>query len=107
MPAAAITTLALTGVLVLALAVVLLWVIVLLARILRGLGRVDAHVAVISDRTEPIEPMVSAINRDLRDVADEFEGLTRAGPSGGEVVGESRDSRRGGKARPSQGGPDL
>lgn len=73
MSAAAITTLVIIGLLVLALAGYLLWVLVLLRRIIDTLGKVTFGVHAIAHRVEPIAPVVSGVNRELGTVAGALE----------------------------------
>ncbi len=75
MPAPAIATLILTGVLVAALAVYLIWVVLILRRAIDTLGKVTFGVRAIALRTEPIGPVVADVNADLTAVADALEDL--------------------------------
>lgn len=75
MSAAAIAAIAVTGVLVLALAFYLLWVIVILRHLVDTLGKVTFGVASISHRVSPVSPLVGQINTDLTAVAEALEGL--------------------------------
>jgi len=75
MSAAAIAAIAVTAVLVLALAFYLLWVVVILRRLVDTLGKVAFGVAAISHRVSPVDPLVAEINADLSAVADALEGL--------------------------------
>ncbi|MBA2530542.1 MAG: hypothetical protein H0V23_00300 [Nocardioidaceae bacterium] len=75
MSAAAIAAIAVTGVLVLALAFYLLWVIVILRQLVDTLGKVTFGVAAISHRVSPVGPLVQQINTDLTAVAETLEGL--------------------------------
>lgn len=75
MSAAAIAALVVTGVLVAALAFYLLWAVVILRRLTDTLGKVVFGVGAIAHRVEPVEPIVTAINGDLKAVADALEAL--------------------------------
>jgi hypothetical protein len=75
MPAAAIATLVLAGVLVLALAFYLTWVIVLLHRIEDTLGKVTFGVRAVAHRTTPINGTMAEMNGNLHAVADALEGI--------------------------------
>ncbi len=75
MPAAAIATLVLTGVLVAALAVYLIWVVLILRRAVDTLGKVTFGVRAIALQTEPIGPVIADVNANLTAVADALEGL--------------------------------
>jgi len=74
-PAAAIATLVVTFLLVAALAFYLIWVVLILRRITDTLGKVTFGVRAIAHRTEPITPLVTALNTDLVAVADALESL--------------------------------
>lgn len=82
MPAVAIVSLVLVGLLVLALAAYLVWVVLILRRIADTLGKVTFGVRAIAHRTEPLGELVDAINTDLAPVADAIEALEErvAGP---------------------------
>ncbi len=75
MSAAAVAALVVTGVLVVALAFYLAWVVVLLRRITDTLGKVVFGVASIAHRVEPVEGIVGEINGDLIAVAEALEAL--------------------------------
>lgn len=75
MSAAAIAAVVVTAVLVLALAVYLLWVVVILRRLTDTLGKVTFGVASIAHRVEPVQGLVGEINGDLIAVADALEDL--------------------------------
>ncbi|CAN5550104.1 hypothetical protein BH23ACT7_BH23ACT7_03490 [soil metagenome] len=75
MPAAAVVTLVLTGLLVAALAFYLIWVVVILQGLTDTLGKVTFGVRAIAHRTEPITPIVSDVNANLTAVADALEAL--------------------------------
>jgi len=75
MSTAAIAALVVTGVLIVALAVYLLWVVVILRRLTDTLGKVVFGVASIAHRVEPVEAIVAEINGDLVGVADALEAL--------------------------------
>jgi hypothetical protein len=73
--AAAIAALVVTGVLVLALAFYLAWVVVILHRLTDTLGKVQFGVAAIAHRVQPVEGIVGEINGDLVAVAEALEAL--------------------------------
>ncbi|MDQ3708860.1 MAG: hypothetical protein M3387_06070 [Actinomycetota bacterium] len=75
MPAAAVVTLVLTGLLVAALAFYLSWVVLILRGITDTLGKVTFGVRAIAHRTQPITPIVTEMNADLVAVADALEAL--------------------------------
>lgn len=75
MSAAAIAALVVTGVLVIALAFYLLWVVVILRRLTDTLGKVVFGVDSIAHRVEPVGQLVGEINGDLIGVADALEAL--------------------------------
>ena len=75
MSAAAIVALVVTGVLIVALAFYLLWVVVILRRLTDTLGKVVFGVASIAHRVDPVEQIVGEINGDLIGVADALEAL--------------------------------
>lgn len=71
-------TLVIIGVLVLALAFYLLWVLLLLKRIIDALGKVTFGVRAIAHRVEPIEPVLTSVNTELTTVAGALEGFVAA-----------------------------
>lgn len=75
MSAAAIAALAVTGVLVAALAFYLIWVVLILRRLTDTLGKVVFGVAAIAHRVQPVERLVGEINTDLSGVADALQAL--------------------------------
>jgi len=75
MSAAAIAALVVTGVLIVALAFYLLWVVVLLRQLIDTLGKVLFGVRAIAYRVAPVGPVVAEINADLTAVADALEQL--------------------------------
>ncbi|MGI8535517.1 MAG: hypothetical protein ACR2K2_03285 [Mycobacteriales bacterium] len=75
MSAAGIAALVVTGVLVLALAVYLIWVVFILRRLTDTLGKVVFGVDSIAHRVQPIGTLVGEINGDLIGVADALEAL--------------------------------
>ncbi len=75
MSAAAVAALVVTGVLVLALAFYLAWVVVILHRLTDTLGKVQFGVAAIAHRVQPVGSIVGEINGDLVAVADALEAL--------------------------------
>lgn len=68
---------AVTGVLVAALAFYLLWVVVILRHLVDTLGKVVFGVAAIAHRVQPVGPLVTEINGDLTAVAGALEDLAR------------------------------
>jgi hypothetical protein len=79
-PVVAVVTLLLTGLLVVALAAYLVWVVLLLRRIVATLGQVASEVRTIASRTEPVGPVLAEVNADLTAVAEALEALAaRAG----------------------------
>lgn len=75
MSAAAIAALVVTGVLVLALACYLVWVVLILRRLTDTLGKVQFGVAAIAHRVQPVEQLIGEINGDLTGVAGALETL--------------------------------
>ena len=75
MSAAAVMTLVIVGVIVVALAAFLLWVVGMLRRINDTLGKVTFGVRAIAHRVEPVGPVVAEINGDLTAVAGALEQL--------------------------------
>ncbi len=75
MSAAAVAALAVTAVLVAALAFYLLWVVLILRRLTDTLGKVVFGVSSIAHRVQPVKGLVSEINNDLTGVADALEAL--------------------------------
>ena len=75
MSAAAVTAIVVTGVLVVALAGYLLWVVLLLRRLTDTLGKVTFGVASIAHRVQPVGEVVGQINGDLTAVAGALEQL--------------------------------
>jgi hypothetical protein len=75
MSAAAVATLVITGLIVAALAVTLIWVVVILVRINRTLGLVTFGVRAIAHRTVALNETMAAINASLGAVADGLDGL--------------------------------
>jgi len=73
--AAAAAALVVTGVLVVALAFYLLWVVAILSRLTDTLGKVTFGVAAIAHRVEPVQRLVGEINGDLIGVAEALEAL--------------------------------
>jgi len=73
--AAAVAALAVTAVLVAALAFYLLWVVLILRRLTDTLGKVVFGVSSIAHRVQPVKGLVSEINNDLTGVADALEAL--------------------------------
>jgi uncharacterized protein YoxC len=75
LPAAAIVTIILAGLIVLALAFYLTWVVVILHRVEDTLGKVTFGVRAIAHRTDPINTTVAEMNANLHAVADALEGI--------------------------------
>jgi hypothetical protein len=73
--AAAIAALVVTGLLVVALAFYLLWVVVVLRRLVDTLGKVVFGVQAIAHRVSPLGPVLDDVNSDLDAVAGALEGL--------------------------------
>jgi hypothetical protein len=86
MSAAAIAAIAVTAVLVAALASYLIWVVLILRRLSDTLGKVVFGVSAIAHRVQPIGPLVGELNSDLGSVADALEALAR------DVGGQRRPS---------------
>ncbi len=75
MPAAAIVTLILTAILVLALAYYLLRVVLILRHVNDQLGKITFGVRAIAHQTEPVGELVGAMNGNLTAVAGALEDL--------------------------------
>lgn len=75
MSAAAVAALVVTGVLISALSVYLLWVVVILRHLTDTLGKVTFGVAAIAYRVTPVQSLVEGINGDLVAVAGELDSL--------------------------------
>ncbi len=75
MSAAAVAALVVSGVLVAALAVYLIWVVLILRHLTDTLGKVVFGVAAIAHRVEPVGGLVTGINGNLGAVADALEAL--------------------------------
>jgi hypothetical protein len=75
MPIAAVVTLAITAVLVAALAVYLIWIALTLRQVDGTLGKVTFGVRAIAHRTAPVNSLVGGINANLEGVAEALEGL--------------------------------
>lgn len=78
MSVAAIAAIVVTGVLVLALAFYLIWVVLILRRLVDTLGKVTFGVAAIALRVAPVRGVVDEVNADLTAVAGALEGLADA-----------------------------
>ncbi len=78
MPAAAIVTLVLAGVLVAGLAYYLVRVVVLLAQVEARLERIDGAVGTIAARARPLT-VIPEVNRELVAVAEALEGVVGHG----------------------------
>jgi cobalamin biosynthesis protein CobD/CbiB len=80
-PAAAIVSLVLVALLVVALAGYLIWVVLLLRRIVDTLGKVTFGVRAIAHRAEPIAELLDDVNAELDSVARAVDALVvRAEP---------------------------
>jgi len=77
MSSAAVAALVVTGVLIAALAVYLIWVVLILRRLTDTLGKVVFGVGSIAYRVQPVGPVVTELNADLGAVADALEALAR------------------------------
>lgn len=77
MSAAAIAAIVVTGVLVVALAGYLAWVVLILRHLTDTLGKVVFGVRAIAYRVEPVGPVVAEVNSNLAAVADALEELGR------------------------------
>jgi uncharacterized protein YoxC len=75
MPAAAIVTLIIAGLIVAALAFYLIWVILILRSITDTLGKVTFGVRAIAFRTAPLAPVLADVNGNLNAVANALEDL--------------------------------
>jgi hypothetical protein len=72
---ATVVALVVTGVVVVALAFYLLWVVVLLRRLVDTLGKIQFGVGAIAHRAEPLASVVDDLNTDLSGVADALASL--------------------------------
>lgn len=81
MSVAAIVTLALVAVLVIALAAYLIWVVMILRHAVDTLGKVTFGVRAIAHRTEPVGPVLADVNANLTAVAEALEGLVASASS--------------------------
>lgn len=75
MPVVAIVSLVLVGLLVVALAAYLIWVVFILRHAVDTLGKVTFGVRAIAHRTEPVGPVLADVNANLTAVAEALEGL--------------------------------
>jgi hypothetical protein len=75
MPAAAIATIVLATLIVLALAFYLTWVVVILRRVEDTLGKVTFGVRSIAHRTGPVNATMDEMNANLHAVADALEAI--------------------------------
>jgi hypothetical protein len=73
----AILTLVAVGLIVAALAVSLIAILVQLRRILSTLGTVNVALRAITDRVQPLEAILGAVNQDLAGVRDGLLGVLR------------------------------
>lgn len=88
MSAAAIAAVVVTGLLVAALALSLIWVLLILHRLVDTLGKVSFGVGAIAHRLEPVAPVVQDVNADLAAAASAVEQLVAdvASPAPGTAV---------------------
>lgn len=75
MPVAAVVTIAVSLLLVAALAFYLIRVVLILRHAVDTLGKVTFGVRAIAHRAEPIDPVLAQVNGDLTAVAEALEGL--------------------------------
>lgn len=75
MPAAAIVTLVIGGLIIAAAAIGLIRVIGHLRATLATLDALDGGVQVIADRTAPVAPVVESVNASLKPVSDFAESI--------------------------------
>lgn len=76
MSAAAVATWVIAGLLVVALAAYLLWVLAILRHLVDTLGKVTFGVRAIAYRVEPLTPVLTGVNADLVAVAEALEALS-------------------------------
>jgi len=81
MSVAAIVTLALVALLVVAVAAYLIWVVMILRHAVDTLGKVTFGVRAIAHRTEPVGPVLADVNANLTAVAEALEGLVASASS--------------------------
>lgn len=95
MPAAAIVTLIATGLTVLALAFYLVHVALMLRHVSFTLGTIIAGLRAIAHQTEPLEPVVGAINHDLADVRAALDQLLedKLGPDAAQAAKDKAAAR--------------
>lgn len=89
MPAAAIVTLVLVGVLVLALAAYLIRVVLILRAVNDTLGKITFGVRAIAHRVVPVGSLVGDLNANLGAVAGALEGLVAKAQRGAIAEGEA------------------
>ena len=75
MPAAAVVTLVIGGLIIAAAAIGLIRVIGHLRATLATLEALDGGVGVIADRTAPVRPVVDSVNASLKPVSDFAESI--------------------------------
>ncbi len=75
MPVVAIVSLVLVGLLVVALAAYLIWVVFILRHAVDTLGKVTFGVRAIAHRTESVGPVLADVNANLTAVAEALESL--------------------------------
>ncbi len=81
MSVAAIVTLVLVALLVVAVAAYLIWVVMILRHAVDTLGKVTFGVRAIAHRTEPVGPVLADVNANLTAVAEALEGLVASASS--------------------------
>lgn len=79
MPVAAIATIVISLILLLAIAVYLVRVVLILRRVTDTLGKIIFGVEAIAHRLEPVNPLVARINGDLEAVAGALERTASGG----------------------------
>jgi len=81
MSVAAIVTLVLVALLVVAVAAYLIWVVMILRHAVDTLGKVTFGVRAIAHRTKPVGPVLADVNANLTAVAEALEGLVASASS--------------------------
>jgi hypothetical protein len=87
MSAPAIVTLVAAGLVLAAVAALVLTVIAVLGGVLRTLGRIEAAVRVVAQRTADVGPALEDVNADLAAMSDRFDRLVGADTSKRMTVG--------------------
>lgn len=75
MPAAAIVTLVLVGILIAALAAYLIWVVLILRNVIDTLGKITFGLRAIAHATEPVNPILTEIKGDVLAMQGALEAL--------------------------------